>query len=86
MSIPISRARFNVFDRRPLRQLDICLPELAHDLLRAVPSPRHSDLPSLTQIVRLHLDPFFEVRSSQFDPVRTMARYTGQDIATMIAA
>ncbi|HJO03313.1 MAG TPA: glycosyltransferase, partial [Acidobacteriota bacterium] len=45
------------------RLLHFGLPELAYDLLGAVPLTRHSDLPSSTQIVRLHLDPFLGVRS-----------------------
>ena len=46
----------------PARQLDRRLPQLAHDLLSAVSLLRHFDLPSKTQIMRLHLDPFQGVR------------------------
>ena len=54
-----------------LRQLHFSLPELAYDLLGAVPLRRHSDLPFSTQIVRLPLDPFWGVRS--FRPVEALA-------------
>ena len=47
----------------PARQLDRRLRQLAHDLLSAVSLLCHFDLPSKTQIMRLHLDPFQGVRS-----------------------
>ena len=48
----------SVLNRRSAGQLNLCLSKLADDLLRAVSSPLHSDLPFTTQIMRLHLDPF----------------------------
>ena len=48
----------HLFDPSSVGQLDLRLPQLAHDLLHAVSLLRHFDLPSTTQIMRLHLDPF----------------------------